>query len=223
MAPRTLDTEDDIREGLEALLRLDGRLEPVIATAGEVKVRRSPAGFVGLAAIIVSQQLSAASADAIWRRVEAAFPKLTADIIADAGDDALRGAGLSGPKIRTLRAVAEAVRAGLDLDRLAVTPADEAHAALTEIKGIGPWTADIYLLFCLGHADIFPAGDLALRNAVGTALALPVAPSVAEVDAIARVWSPWRGVAAILFWSYYHAMRKAGRGAVAGRADETSG
>lgn len=207
MAPRTIDSEADIAEGLAALVAADARLRPVVETAGEVTVRRSPAGLVGLAEIVVSQQLSAASAAAIWRRVAAAFPELTADTIADAEEEALRRAGLSSPKIRTLRAVAEAVRDGLDLDRLARLPAEEAHAALTAVKGIGPWTADIYLLFCLGHADIFPAGDLALRNAVGTALDLPEAPGVAEVEAIAAAWSPWRGVAALLFWRYYRALK----------------
>lgn len=200
---RTLDTDEDIAEGLTELGRLDPRLRPVIAMAGTVSVRRSPAGFEGLAQIIVSQQLSAASAAAIWRRVAAAFPAISAEAVLASDDAALRAVGLSGPKIRTLRASAAAVHDGLDIDRLADRPAEEAHGLLTAIKGVGPWTADIYLLFCLGHSDIFPAGDLALRNGVAMALDLSAAPSVPELEGIAAAWSPWRGVAALLFWAYY--------------------
>ena len=110
--------------------------------------------------------------------------------------------------MRTLRAAAAASLDGLDLDALAEAPAEEAHARLTAVKGIGPWTADIYLLFCVGHADIFPAGDLALRNAVANAFGLALPVGVAEIDAIAERWSPWRGVAARLFWAYYRAVRQ---------------
>ena len=127
--------------------------------------------------------------------------------IAATSNEALRSAGLSGPKIRTLRAVAAAVLDGLDLDHLATLPREEAHGKLTGIKGIGPWTADIYLLFCLGHADIFPAGDLALRNAVADAFGREPPIPIDELAEIAEKWSPWRGVAARLFWSYYRARR----------------
>ena len=204
---RTIETTDDIAEGLAHLAKADRRLRPVIKTAGVLPLRRREAGFTGLARIIVGQQLSVASANAIWGRLEAAFPALTAETIHKARLPRLRKAGLSGPKIKSLRAIAAAVRDGLDLDALAHAPAEEAHARLTQIHGIGPWTADIYLLFCLGHADIFPVGDLALRNAVADAfgLAKPIAPG--EVAAIAEKWSPWRSVAATLFWAYYGARR----------------
>jgi len=133
-------------------------------------------------------------------------PTLTPEAILAASDDTLRGAGLSGGKMRTLRAVADAAVSGLDLAGLAARPAEEAHAALTVVKGIGPWTADIYLLFCIGHADIFPAGDLALRKAMGAAFGNEVVPSIAEAAETAEAWSPWRGVAAILFWAYYRTL-----------------
>ncbi len=204
---RILASDADIAEGLKHLRKADPRLRAVIKTAGPVPLRRSEGGFTGIARIVVSQQLSAASANAIWRKVAAAFPSFTPRSIARASDEKLRSCGLSGPKIRTLRAVAAAAIDGLDLDALASCPAEEAHAALTAIHGIGPWTADIYLLFCLGHPDIMPAGDLALRIAVGTGLALPAPPSTAELHAIAEAWSPWRGVAACLFWAYYHQTR----------------
>ena len=171
-------------------------------------MRRTEPGFVGLARIVVGQQLSVASARAIWGRFVEAFPELTPDAIRRARDPRFRKAGMSAPKIRTLRAIAAACRNGLDLDALASLPAGEAIARLTAVKGIGPWTADIYLLFCLGHPDVFPAGDLALRVAVADALAMepPVDPD--ELAAIAVKWSPWRSVAATLFWAYYGASKQ---------------
>jgi DNA-3-methyladenine glycosylase II len=160
-----------------------------------------------LVRIVVGQQLSVASANAIWGRLEAGFPAMTAEALHRARVSRLRKAGLSGPKIRTLRAIAAAVRGGLDLDALAHAPPEEAHAALTAVHGIGGWTADIYLMFCLGHPDIFPVGDLALRNAVAEAFGLekPLAPAV--VAEITERWSPWRSVAAALFWAYYGAIK----------------
>ena len=204
---RTIESNTDIAEGLEFLARRDRRLKKVIRIAGPVPLRRRPAGFAGLARIVVGQQVSIASAEAIWGRLIAAFPDCPVEAIDAATDDALRGAGLSAAKIRTLRAVAEACRDGLDLQAMAELPGDEAHARLCSIKGIGPWSADIYLLFCLGHADIFPSGDLALRNAVADGLGRQPPLSIGEVTEIAVKWSPWRGVAARLFWAYYRSRR----------------
>ena len=195
-------------EGLAYLAAVDPRLVPVIAAAGPVPVRRTKAGYEGLARIVVSQQLSTASASAIWRRFAEAVPEISPAAVAAASDETLRGAGLSAGKIRTLRAAAAAVLDGLDVDALAALPAEEAMAALTAIKGIGPWTAEIYLLFCLGHADVLPAGDLALRNAARSALGLPEVPAVSELEAIAESWSPWRGVAAVLLWAYYRPLAR---------------
>lgn len=203
---RTIETEDDVAEGLAHLAEADPRLVPVIAAAGPVPVRRRGGGFEGLVATIVSQQLSAASAAAIWRRVEAGSSMITPDAMLAASDEELRSMGLSGPKIRTIRAAATACIDGLDLDALADMPPDNARHALTAIKGIGPWSADIYLLFCLGHADIFPAGDLALRIAVGAHIGAEATPSEAETATVAEAWSPWRGVAAALFWAYYRTL-----------------
>lgn len=124
------------------------------------------------------------------------------------GNDALVTAGLSRAKIRALRAVCDALADGLDLTALAEEPAETAHARLCAISGIGPWTADVFLLFCVGHADIFPAGDLALREAVRAAFSLEARPDIARVDAMARAWRPWRGVAARLFWAYYRTLRQ---------------
>ncbi len=216
---RVIESEADIGEGLAHLAAIDPRLKPAIAAAGKVPVRRREAGFAGLANIIVSQQLSAASAAAIWRKVEAVMPAISPAAITAASDDRLRAMGLSAPKIRTMRAAAAACADGLDLDALGGADPDAARAALTAVKGIGPWTADIYLLFCLGHADVFPAGDLALRVAAAAALDAGTVPSPAELAETAAGWSPWRGVAAYLLWAYYRTLspeRKAALSATAG-------
>jgi DNA-3-methyladenine glycosylase II len=180
----------------------------VAKVAGVLPLRRSGAGFSGLARIITGQQLSVASAEAIWTRFAASFPDMTADAVLRARVPRFRKAGMSAAKIKTLRAIAAAVRGGLDLDALAHAPAEEAHARLTAIHGIGPWTADIYLMFCLGHPDVFPVGDLALRNAVSDAFDLPEPILPAPLTEMAKAWSPWRSVAATLFWAYYAARRK---------------
>ena len=207
---RTIDSEADIEEGLTHLARRDRRLVRVIRVAGPVPLRRRPNGFAGLLRIVSAQQLSVASAAAIWSRFEAAFPDCRADAILAADDAALKATGMSAPKIRTLRAAAAAVRDGLDFEALAAMPAEAAHARLTAIPGIGPWTADVYLLFCLGHADVFPAGDLALRHAVAAAFGLAPPVPANELAVIAERWSPWRGVAACLFWTYFRAIKQMG-------------
>jgi len=204
---RIIATEADIAEGLAVLVKRDRRLKKVIRIAGPVPLRRRPAGFAGLARIVVGQQLSIASAEAIWARFIDAFPECPVDAVLAASEERLRAPGLSEAKARTLVAAAAACRDGLDFGALAALPAEEAHRCLTSVKGVGPWTADIYLLFCLGHADIFPAGDLALRNAVADWLGRETPLSIGEVADISLKWSPWRGVAARLFWVYYRARR----------------
>jgi DNA-3-methyladenine glycosylase II len=199
----TIETTDDLAEGLAWLVGTDPRLAPVIAAAGELPLRRRAGGFAGLARIVVGQQVSVASANAIWSRFETAFPDLSPETVGRAREPRFRKAGLSAPKIRTLRAITAACRDGLDLDGLADLPAEAAHARLCAITGIGPWTADIYLLFCLGHPDVFPAGDLALRNAVAEAFGLVIPAEPRAIAEIAAAWSPWRSVAATLFWAYY--------------------
>jgi DNA-3-methyladenine glycosylase II len=162
-------------------------------------------------ATIVGQQLSIASAAAIWGRLETAFVPFTPETLRTARADRLKRLGLSAAKIKTFRAISRAIVAGdLDLEALAVGDADTAHGTLTAVHGIGPWTADIYLLFCLGHADAWPAGDLALQVACGNALALPMRPTANELTALADIWRPWRGVAAHLFWAYYKAIKAPG-------------
>jgi DNA-3-methyladenine glycosylase II len=205
---RLIDTEQDLEEGLAALAVLDRRFADIRLRAGTPPLRRRPGGFAGLMSIVVSQQLSTASAAAIWARLSAAFEPFEADSVRRARTAKLQRIGLSTPKIRTLKAVAKAVDSGaVDFDALASLSADEAHNALTALHGIGPWTADIYLLACLGHADAWPAGDLALQEASRLAFVLPVRPSTKEMTVLAEPWRPWRGVAARLLWAYYRAVK----------------
>ena len=199
-----ITTDADVAAGLVDLALLDSRLFTVIDKAGPVPLRRLPPGYRGLAGIVVAQMVSRASADAIWRRLEAAAGDITPHHILGLSDEACRAAGLSRAKAETLRRAAEAVdRGDLDLDAVCRMEAEAAARRLTAIKGIGRWTADVYLLFCAGHPDIFPSGDIALQNAVAHAFGLAVRPSPQELDRIAEGWSPWRGVSARLFWAYY--------------------
>jgi DNA-3-methyladenine glycosylase II len=209
MTPRFLHDESDFDLGLSSVTQADARLRDLIELAGRPTLRRRPAGFAGLCAIICSQQLSTASAGAIWGRLAAAFDPLDAEALRRARSDKLARIGLSRPKIRTLKAISKALRKGaIDIDALAHMQADAAHAALIALHGIGPWTADIYLLFCLGHADAWPAGDLALQEAARLAFRLRRRPEQKQMIKLAERWRPWRGVAAHVLWNYYRAVKK---------------
>jgi DNA-3-methyladenine glycosylase II len=152
--------------------------------------------------------LSLASADAIWARLVQRLDTFDAPSMLALTEAELRGAGLSGPKIRSLRAVARAAQSGA-LDFLALEAHDDeaVRDRLMAISGIGPWTADIYLLFCLGRADAFAPGDLALQVATQNLMALDGRPSPRELEAIAERWRPWRGVAARQLWAYYRVIK----------------
>jgi DNA-3-methyladenine glycosylase II len=206
---RRIETEADIDAGLDALCRADRRLRPVRERAGRVPLRRMAPGFASLASIIIAQQVSRASADAILARLNGLMEPLTPAGILDAADDLFRQAGVSRPKQRTLVAAAHAIAEGrLDLDHAFAMDAEQAAAAMTAVPGIGPWTAECYLLFASGHPDIFPAGDIALQAAVAHAFELAERPKGGELTVIAEPWAPWRGVAARLFWAYYGATGK---------------
>ena len=192
-----IHTEADLDAALAAIGKADPRFTALVAQAGRPPLRRRPDGFPGLAAIIVAQQLSTASANAIWGRLAAAFDPLEPAAILRARPARLARLGLSAPKIRALKAIARAVeRNELALAALGNLSAEAAHAALTVVHGIGPWTADIYLLSCLGHADAWPAGDLALQEAARVAFGLPARPTAKEMQALADPWRPWRAIAA---------------------------
>jgi DNA-3-methyladenine glycosylase II len=210
-APDGLITTDaDLRDGVKALRRKCAHMRTAHDLAGHPPLRRRPGGFDGIVRIINGQQLSVASAAAIYGRVAATIQPLTAKRLLAASDETLRGCGLSRPKIKTLRAVASAVVAGLDLDGLATLPEAEAIAQLTAVSGIGPWTADIYLMFCVGRRDVFASGDLALQIAAQMVMGLEARPTAREMAEIAERWSPWRTVAAGLLWAYYAEAKKKG-------------
>ncbi len=196
-------------EAAARLMTLDPEIiAQLVEIGGPLPLRRREPGFAGLAAIIVSQQVSVASANAIFGRLAAELTPLDAATLADSDDATLKRCGLSHPKIRALRALAEAIAAGLDLNALSALEAHTAHASLVAVKGIGPWTADIFLLSCLGHPDAFPAGDLALQEAARLALGLKQRPDARKLEEIAERWRPLRGVAARMLWAYYGGMKK---------------
>ena len=193
---------------MEELLRLDARLIPLYRDAGEVPLRLSTPDLHGLVSIVISQQVSKASAEAIQRRLLGLMDPLEAEALLSADDDFFRQAGLSRPKQRTLLHIAEALQDGrLDLAALCEMEAEAAIASMTGIKGIGPWTAEIYLMFCAGHPDIFPAGDLALQEAAKVTFSLDERPNEKLLRSLAVGWAPWRSVAARLLWSYYRVLK----------------
>jgi DNA-3-methyladenine glycosylase II len=211
-----LNTQADLEEALQALVRQDSRLKPVLEVAGMPALRRREPGFAGLAAIVCGQQLSTASAAAIWARLTAAFDPFHHDAVRRARADRLGRLGLSAAKIRTLKGLAREIASErLNLDVLANEDADAAHHTLTSLHGIGPWTADVYLLFCLGHGDAWPAGDLAVQEAVKIGLGLRTRPTANQMASLAEPWRPMRGAAAHLWWAYYRATKKR-EGALAG-------
>jgi len=204
-----LHTDADLRDGLAQLVRADPRLAPVAEKAGAFALRRREAGFAGLCAIVCGQQLSTASAAAIRARLFAAFDPFHHDTVRRARTDKLKRLGLSAPKIKSIREIGKAVARGrIDLTKVGEMDADDAHAALTKLHGVGPWSADIYLLFCLGHADAFPAGDLAVQESARIAFGLRKRPDAKALIKMAEAWRPWRGVAAHLLWAYYHAVKR---------------
>ncbi|MHB1103030.1 MAG: DNA-3-methyladenine glycosylase family protein [Devosia sp.] len=203
-----LDSAEALARHLAGLLERDARLAAVAERAGPFDIRQTEPGFAGLAKIICGQQLSVASARAIWGRFEALPGALEPQSYLRLTEAEVRAAGFSAGKYRTVRATAEAIASGeIDLGAIAAIPALDAVKTLVQIKGIGPWTAEIYLMFCAGHPDIFPAGDLALQKAVGQALGLDERPDIRELIAIAQAWAPYRATAALLFWRYYAVIR----------------
>jgi DNA-3-methyladenine glycosylase II len=207
--PIHLNSQADLEDAIRALVRQDPRLKPVYEVAGMPALRRREPGYAGLAAIVCGQQVSTASAAAIWGRVSAAFDPFHHDALRRARADRLGRLGLSAAKIKTLKNLARELAAErLNLEVLANEDADTAHNTLTKLHGIGPWTADVYLLFCLGHGDAWPAGDLAVQEAVKIGLGLKTRPTPKEMAPLAEPWRPLRGAAAHLWWSYYRAIKK---------------
>ena len=212
-----IHTEADLDRGIAALIALDPRFAAVLEHSGRPPLRRREGGYAGLAQIIVSQQVSVASAAAIYGRLAAIADPFDHTSVLRARKDKLLRVGLSNAKIKTLKEIARAIeKRHIDLDALADSPADDAHALLTQLHGIGPWTADIYLLFCLGHGDAWPAGDIAVQEAVKIGLGLKARPNAKQMIPLAEPWRPYRGAAAHLWWAYYRVLKKR-EGVIAGK------
>lgn len=205
---KIIKNKADLQRGLDELLRLDPRLVPIAKIAGDLPLRLQDPGFAGLARIIIGQHVSTASAAAIHKRFLAEIHPVSPKGFMKAGEDAWIRIGLTRAKQATIKNVAQGILSGsLDMHTLVRLPADQAILQLTEIKGIGPWTAEVYLLFSAGHPDIFAAGDLALREAVRSGLGMVNRPSEKELREIAKLWTPHRGVATRLFWTYYEKVK----------------
>ena len=199
MIGRIIESNDCVAEGAEALIRACPRLAHAYALTGPLPLRLKPDGFAELLSAIVSQQVSVASARAIWARMQDAH--LTGSRkIKWATDDDLRGVGLSRQKIRYAR---ELANAGINYNSLRDAPTEDVITTLTQVPGIGTWTAEIYAMFSLGRADVFACGDLALQEAARILYDLPDRPREKAMRDMAAQWSPWRSVAARLLWAYY--------------------
>jgi len=199
-------TADQLRESLDAIAAREPLMAAAVARVGYPEPRIREPGYETLLRTIVGQQVSVAAAASIWAKLAAGIGDLTQpDIVAAAPDDALRAAGLSRQKASYAKSLAEEVSSGrLDLNAL---PADdeEAIAQLVRVKGIGRWSAEIYLLFAEGRRDIWPAGDLAVQIEVGRIMGHEERPSEKLTRDIAEAWRPHRGAAAILAWHHYKA------------------
>ena len=211
---RCIVGEADRDEAVARLTRKCAIMRRIHKLAGPPALRRNPPGFLGLSRIVVFQQVSVASGSAIWSRVQAGIEPFTAAALLERTDDELRSFGLSRPKVRTLRAIATAVEeGGVDLESLHEMPDLAIREKLVALHGIGPWTADIFLMFNLGRADAFAAGDLALQEAARIALKLEKRPDALALEEIAERWRPWRGIAALMLWDFYRVAKQTKGGA----------
>jgi DNA-3-methyladenine glycosylase II len=200
-------SKETIQAGLNHVSAIEPRLAAAIAQSGYPEPQIRPEGYETLLRTIVGQQVSVASAAAVWNKLEARLGDgCPAEALIASEFDELRACGLSRQKQGYARSLAELILSGgLDLDNL---PQDDetAIALLTKIKGIGRWSAEIYLLFAQGRPDIWPGGDLAIQVGVGNFLDLAERPSEKAVRQMAEAWSPHRGAVAIFTWHHYHVM-----------------
>ena len=202
-----IETDADVARGAAWLSVAEPRFATALEQIGPLPLRLAPDGFSALFNKIVSQQVSVASAAAIWGRVQAAGLDDAAAVRA-ATDDQLKAVGLSRPKMKYARALAEA---RIDYVALRDASDDEVIATLTAVSGIGVWTAQVYAMFSLGRPDLFAPGDLALQEAARILFDLPARPTPRELEKMAQAWSPWRAVAARLLFTYYrHAKQREG-------------
>ena len=202
---RLLD-EETLTEALGELAARDTDIARGLDEVGRPSLRWGDPGFKTLLRAIVSQQISKAAAATVWGRLEEAAGTLAPESLLELDEDALRAAGLSRQKASYVRGLAEAVvTGGIDLDGLATRPDEEVVAELVRLKGIGRWSAEIYLLFALHRPDAFPADDLALMVGAQRLKRLGERPNRSDLTELAESWRPWRGPAALLLWHYYSA------------------
>lgn len=203
MTHRIIRTEADVSEGAAWLAQREPLFGRLLEQTGPLPLRRRPGGFENLLHAIVGQQVSTASANAIWQKLINAG--MTDPVrVSLASDEDLRACGLSKQKISYAHSLA---RSGIDYKALEALPDEEVINRLIRVKGIGRWTAEIYLMFSLGRADVFAPGDLALQEAVRSLFSLDERPSEKALREMAQNWSPWRGVAARALWAYYRVMK----------------
>lgn len=201
---RIITCDADVAEGAEWLAQSCPKMAWALAQTGPLPLRLRPDGFAQLLSAIVSQQVSVASARAIWGRLEAAG-MTTPEKVSRAGEEGLRALGLSRQKIRYAQALAAA---DIDYAALRRLPDREVVTTLVAVPGIGAWTAEIYAMFSLGRPDVFAPGDLALQEAARDLYALEARPSEKHLREMARNWSPWRSVAARLLFAYYRVIKQ---------------
>jgi DNA-3-methyladenine glycosylase II len=208
--PHRITTPTDLDHAIAALIAADKRLHAVIERAGKPPHHhRRKDGFEALVEIVVSQQLSTAAADTIFGRLKAVLDPFEPAVVLAADSETLRGCGLSAPKQKHMKTIAAAILDGsLDLKRVKRLADEDARAHLTAVKGIGPWTADIYLMSSLGRADIWPVGDVALQAAIARALKLRKRPNEKAMEKLAKAWRPYRTIAARIFWIHEDGLRR---------------
>ena len=200
MIGRIIQTNECVAEGSAYLARSEPKFAHALELTGPPPLRRRGDGFDALLSAIVSQQVSVASAAAIWSRLEQAGLTNEPRVLS-ATDEDLRQCGMSRQKIKYAKALADA---GIDYNALRVAPNETVVSTLVAVPGIGPWTAEIYAMFSLGRADIFAPGDLALQEATRILFELNERPKEKALREIAKDWSPWQGVAARILFAYYH-------------------
>jgi DNA-3-methyladenine glycosylase II len=208
--PHRIASKKHLDRAVTELLAADKRLHPVAERVGAMPHRsRREEGFEALVSIVVSQQLSVAAADTIFGRVKARVTPFAPERILAAEAGTLRACGLSAPKQKHMKTIASAILDGsLDLDAVRVMHDEEARAHLTAVKGIGPWTADIYLMASLGRADIWPVGDVGLQAAIQRALKLTKRPNEKQMEKLSKAWRPWRTVVARMLWIHEDGIRR---------------
>jgi DNA-3-methyladenine glycosylase II len=205
---KTIESEADLAEGVDWLLRHEPRFAQVVDVTGLPSLRRAEGGLPGLLRIITEQMISLQAADAIWQRIARELAPLDPPSILRRRHATLMKLGLSGAKSRTFHALARAAHRGeFRVDSLDRHSDDEVIAMLVALPGIGPWTADIYVLSCLGRADAWPTGDLALQASAAHLFGLEKRPDARIMRGLAEDWRPWRSVAARLLWAHYRSLR----------------